>query len=416
MQQQRTFSKNFLILFSGNGVGQILPLLFLPILSRLFLEEEMGTLANFIALAGMISIIAGGRYEMAIVLPAEKTKAMNLFSLATRITIVVTILSILFYFFRDQIGIFYKDARMPDLMLFLILSIPLYGFTNLLTQWLNRESKYKALTYSGIARSAFGSIFSILFGYAAMGAFGLVLGMLIGLFIALILMIISANSSWDFSLVSRKGMTDVAKEYKDFPIINSAHAFVDILFGQFILFAIITREFGVIELGLFSIMARYLLASMKAIGASVGQLYYKEASDSYSSGTDVAAVFRKSVKLVLYFAVPVLLVILFFGPEIFGWYLGDRYEKSGVLAQIMIIPYFVNFVVSPVSATPIIYRKQGLAFVFSLLSYVFGILAIVIGNYYKLDFYETIKIYAAVQTVYYLWLFIWYYSLTRSKK
>jgi O-antigen/teichoic acid export membrane protein len=416
MQKQRTFSKNFLILFSGNGVGQILPLLFAPIIGRLFLEEEMGTLANFIGLAGMISIIAGGRYEMAIVLPSDKSRAMNLFALATRIAVVVTILSGLFYFFREPIGRFYKDDSIADLMLLLIVAIPLYGFTNFFTQWLNRESKYKSLTYSGIARSAFISVFTILFGYASMGAMGLALGTLVGLLVALVLMIISANASLDFSLVSRKGMTDVAKEYKDFPMINSAHAFVDLLFGQFILYAIITREFGAIELGLFYMMARYLLASMKAIGGSVGQLYYKEASDSYSSGSDVSVVFRKSVKLVLYFAVPVLLVILFFGPEIFGWYLGDRYEKSGVLAQIMIIPYFINFVVSPVSATPIIYRKQGLAFVFSLLSYVFGILAIVFGNYYKLDFYETIKIYAAVQTVYYLWLFIWYYSLTRSKK
>jgi hypothetical protein len=80
----------------------------------------------------------------------------------------------------------------------------------------------------------------------------------------------------------------------------------------------------------------------------------------------------------------------------------------------MIIPIFINFIVSPISPTPIIYRRQGWAFIFSLIGYSLSIAAILLGNYLNYDFYHTLVLYAAAQTLYYLWLFAWYIKLTRS--
>lgn len=416
MTQNKSFSKNFLILFSGNGIGQLLPILFAPILGRLFTEEDIAVQTNFLAIVGLISIISGGRYEKAFVLPADKSKAMNLFGLASRITIVLSVLSLGFYFFRNELDALYDDGKMADYMIFVFVAVPIYGFTNILNDWLVKAGLYKSITTSGIARSAFVSLFSVLFGYLSFGASGLIFGALIGMFVAVIMMFISARDSLDFSLISKSGMRDVAGEYKDFPLINSAHAFTDILFGQFILYLVMTREYGLAEFGLFAMMTKYLGASMKSVGNSVGQLYYKEASDLHAAGKIVQPVFFRSVKLVLLFAVPLLILILLAGPVLFEWYLGPRFYESGVIAQIMIFPMFINFVVSPVSGTPLIYRKQGMAFAFSLVAYIAGIGVIMWGSIAGLEFYNTLKLYAAVQALYYIWLFIWYYSLTRSSR
>jgi len=415
MIKKGSYTSNFLVLFSGSSFGQLVPLLFAPIIGRMFDEEEMAVMANFLALASIIAIIAAGRYERAIVLPADKSRAMNLFAIATRIILIITILSVIVYFFRHQIDAFYEEGKMADFIYLIVVAVPLYAFTNLFTEWLIREKKFKALTYAGIARSAFVSLFTILFGYFSFGPAGLILGTIVGLFVALIMMYIASRKSLDFSLASKSGMLEVAKEYKDFPLINSAHAFTDLLFGQVILYFVITRQFGLAELGLFVMMSRYLGASMKAVGSSVGQLYYREASERFSAGENVAPSFFRSVRLVSFFAVPVCLIVLVFGPEIFELYLGEDYKRSGEIAQIMIIPLFINFVVSPVSGTPIIYRKQRLAFALSLAGYITGISVLLLGDYYGYDFYNSLKFYAAVQSVYYLVLFFWYLKLTRSK-
>ena len=414
MIKKGSYTSNFLILFSGNSLGQLVPLLFGPVIARLFVEEEMAVMANFIALAGMVSIIAAGRYEKAIVLPAERSKAMNLVGIAIRIIGVVTILSVLTYIFRHQIDTFYKEGKLADMMYLMVVAVPLYALTSVFTEWLIREKKFRSLTISGVARSVFISLFSITFGFYNFGASGLVLGTIVGLFVSLIMMYISARSSLDFSLVSKTGMLAVAKEYRDFPMVNSAHAFADILFGQFILYAVITRQFGLAELGLFTVMARYLQASMKAVGNAVGQLYYRDASELVATGQSAAPVFFRSIRLVLVFAVPVFLLILFFGPDLFELYAGPTYRRSGEIAQIMIIPLFINFVVSPVSPTPIIYRRQQTAFVLSLVSYVAGLFALLVARYSGYDFYGALTFYAAVQSVYYLVLFGWYYKLMRS--
>lgn len=417
MLKKGSFSSNFLVLFSGNTVSQIVPILFGPILGRIYTDEtDFAMRGNFFALATIVSIAAAGRYENALVLPADKKKAMNLFGIAIRLTLIVSVLSLLFYVFRDEIDSFYQNGRLSEYIIFLVVAIPLFSLNNIFTQWLVREKNYKALTSSKIALSAFTSVFTILFGYAGYGVLGMILGTIVGLTISFIMMYISTHRSLDYSLVDKAGMKSAAKEYKDFPLINGPHAFVDILFSQFILYAIITREFGLEELGFFMVMSTYLLGSMKAIGGAVGQLYYKEASDRYSSGENVAFAFFRSIKLVLFFAIPVCLIIWFFGPELFGLYLGPNYVRSGEFAQIMIIPIFVSFIVSPVSATPIIYRKQGWAFLFSLIGYSISIIAILIGNYLQFDFYHTLMIFAASQTLYYIWLFVWYTQLIRQKR
>ncbi len=416
MIKKGSYSSNFLVLFSGGAIGQLVPLLFAPVILRLFEAEEMAVMDNFIALAGMIAIIAAGRYERAIVLPAEKSKAMNLVGIALRIILIVTVLSVFFYFFRESLDSFYEKGKMADFMYLIIVAVPLYAINYLLTEWLIREKKYKSMVYSSIIKSAVGSICIILFGYFSFGAYGLILGTMIGLFVWMLLMYFTARKSLDFSLVSKNGMLQVAKEYKDFPLINSAHAFVDLLFGQVIFYFVITREFGLAELGLFTVMSRYILASMKSVGGSVGQLYYRDASEKYAAGEDVSPSFFRSIKLVALFAVPLCLLILFFGPILFELFGGVGYRKSGEIAQIMIVPLFINFMVSPVSGTPIIYRKQGIAFIFSLFGYTSGIGALILGKHFEYSFYDSLKFYAAAQSLYYLVLFFWYFKLTRFSK
>lgn len=409
-----SFTSNFLVLFSGNTLSQLIPFIFYSIIARLFTPEEMAIRANFLALAGMISIAAAGRYEMAIVLPAEKKKAMNLFALSTWLTLIISAFCIVCYFFRFQIDTLYQEGKMSEYIILLVVAVPLYTFNNVFTQWLIREKLYKAITSSAIARSLFINLFITLFGYASYGVMGLILGNIIGLTVSLVVMIIASQKSLDYSLVNRSEMIKVSKEFKDFPLINGPHAFIDLLFSQLILFAIITRFYGLDELGYFSMMSTLLLASMKAIGNAVGQLYYKEASERLANRQDVFYAFLRSIKLVSYFAIPAFLVVLVYGSELFKWYLGDDYAQSGVYAQIMIFPIFINFLVSPVSSTPLIYRKQSLAFVFSLVAYLFSIGAIFYGHYLKLDFYSTLVIYAVIQSIYYLVLMIWYMKLTRT--
>lgn len=415
MDNSKSFLKGFFTLFSGNVIAQIIPFLFAPVLSRIFTNEDFAIQANFMAIIGLIAIVAGGRYELAVVLPKASKKAINLIVLAFTLTIGISALSLLAILCEDQIAKLYETDTLTDYLPYISIGVFLSSTIAILTNWLVRGRSYKAISTLKIIQSVAINLITLAFGFLNYGVSGLIFGWLIGLAITVVFLYFSVRNKIAFTNVSKDSIKEVAKEYKDFPLINSLHAFTDIFFSQFILFTIITKEFGLMYLGLFFMMNKYLKAPIRVIGSAVGQVYYKEANDRFLRKENVFLTLKHSVKLVSFFAIPVCLVILFFGPPIFKWYLGADWEMSGVYAQIMATPILFNFLVSPISATVLIYKKQKTAFLISLIGYLLAIIALEYGVQSGWSFENSLKLFAAVMTIYYIYLLLWYSYLTKYK-
>ena len=86
-------TKNILTLMSGTVLAQAIPIAITPILSRIYTEEDFGILAIYVSIATIVSVIATGRYEMAILLPREDEDAINIAALSMLIVSLFTFLS-----------------------------------------------------------------------------------------------------------------------------------------------------------------------------------------------------------------------------------------------------------------------------------------------------------------------------------
>ena len=71
-----SYLKNISTQVIGSGFAQILPLLIMPFLARIYSAEEFAGYTSFMAIIGILSVAVGGRYYMAIVLP--KSERINL--------------------------------------------------------------------------------------------------------------------------------------------------------------------------------------------------------------------------------------------------------------------------------------------------------------------------------------------------
>jgi|TARA_B110000908_G_C10262071_1_gene460107 O-antigen/teichoic acid export membrane protein len=405
---------NFVKLLSGNVFAQILPFIFAPFIARMFKPELISVQGNFMAIVGIIAIIAGGRYDLAIVLPKKESKASNLAALAIIITLIVSFLSLVLIFFKPQIGRLYENEDLFPFIPFIALGVLLSSMIAILTNWLVRQKAYTRISLNKIIQSISINGLTTVFGYYKFGVEGLIGGWIIGQIITFLFLFYYFNKRFDKSEVSKKKMKEVGVEYKEFPLVNTIHSFSDLFFSQFVLFALITREFGAIYLGLFFMMNRYMKAPIRVVGSAAGQVYYKEANDKKNENEDVRPVIFKSIKIILFFAIPVCLLLLFFGQELFGLYLGKDYILSGKYAQIMAIPIFFNFLVSPISTTPLIYKKQKQALAISLIGYIVSIIALGIGIYLKWDFEQSLILFAIALSMYYIYLLFWYISLTKK--
>ncbi|MGX9900053.1 hypothetical protein ACW0JT_09270 [Arthrobacter sp. SA17] len=112
--------------------------------------------------------------------------------------------------------------------------------------------------------------------------------------------------------------------------------------------------------GLLALTMRVLTAPVGIISDAVSQHFEAVAAKGIrSSRTELLSQVRRTVlRQLLIGALPVALIITC-GPVLFRVVFGDSWESSGVFAQILILGYYSQFVISPVSKTLLLLELHG---------------------------------------------------------
>jgi O-antigen/teichoic acid export membrane protein len=118
------FTRNFLTLFTGASISQAIGLLVYPVLTRQYQPADFGTFALFLYITNILSIIATGKYELAIILPKKDKEAIKLVTLPVVISfffcIVVTVILV---FIKKYFGYLFENKEILNWFYFIPLSI-----------------------------------------------------------------------------------------------------------------------------------------------------------------------------------------------------------------------------------------------------------------------------------------------------
>ena len=110
------FVKHVLTLMAGTGVAQLLPILTMPILTRIYSQEAVGAWVVVIAVAGFVIPVASWRYDLAIMLPEDESDARRLVQIASRINLAMALMTtIVMVLFAPKIAALFEG--MPELSL-----------------------------------------------------------------------------------------------------------------------------------------------------------------------------------------------------------------------------------------------------------------------------------------------------------
>jgi O-antigen/teichoic acid export membrane protein len=412
----RAYQKNFFTMLTGNTLSQLIPFIFAPLLGRLFSPEQFGIFNNFLAITSMIGIISAGRLEMALPLPALKLDAKKILLTGLGITILLTVLSILIPLFSKQIALFYNDPYLVNYLWFVPIGVLSYGLFQLSNNWTLRNKNYRSLSTSKIAQSFINNGIAAILGYIGWGVQGMIFAWLCSQFLAVFILSYPYNKKGIYQTpFTVSDAKVVVKKYRDFLTINSLHAFMDLFVNQFLVFWIITLYFGKVELGLFSVMVKYLKAPVVLISSSVSQMFFVEASQSIQNNTSVKEIYFRTLKTTAIFSVPFGLVVYFFGPVIFKLYMGDLWINAGVYAQIYLPVLIMMFFVSPVSSIPILFGKQKQAFLITIIGYGVSLSGLVIGVKLGWEFKSALLLHSGLYMLLQLFFVVWYYKLINTK-
>lgn len=414
MSEAKTYYKNFVTMLSGNALSQVVPFIIAPILTRLFSPEDFAIYTNFLAISTMIGIVAAGRLELAIPISKHKKEAQHIVLTGLTITAGLAVFSLVFPLFSNSISNWYESPELADYLIYVPIAVMTFGFLGIATNWVLRAKKYSALSISKVGQSLFNNGLAALFGYLGWGVSGLVTGWFLGQIVGIMLLVIFIDRpgrKHDFTITSFK---TTIKEYKDFPMINSLHAFTDIFATQFLLFWIITYAFGMKELGLFAMMNKYVRAPIILITSSVSQIFYAEVSSSLNKGLSPVPILKKTLSTSIAFSIPFLTIILLLGPDLFEWYFGEEWRIAGEYAQMISPMLFLFFILSPISSIPILFNQQKRGFLFAIMGYTVTLSTLWVAARMELTFAYTLLAYSCAFAVFQLFYLYWLYTLIKK--
>ena len=282
---------------------------------------------------------------MAIVLPKERSEALRVFALSNFISIVYVVI-----FCIGILGFFYIDVfHFEDYFYFIPIYVLFFGFWSGQTYLSIRDKTYRHNAFAKVVQSVSYISSALLLGLSGLKLYGLVIGKILGLIISWFFL--HKKSDIKLSYVSFKKLKKAAKKYIDFPKYGVAPSFLNTLSAQ-ALILILTRYYTETELGRYGLTYMILSAPLGLIGTSFKDVFYQRIASQFSNHNYKLALsfFNKSAVLLLVLGLPVCIVILLFGKEIFSFVFGSSWEQSGVFASIMALGFLSKLIASPLSA------------------------------------------------------------------
>ena len=349
-------------LLTGGALAQLVPLLLGPVLARLFSPEAFGLFTAFATIAASVAVVACARYEYALPMAHDDAEAAALLSLALRIWVGVVALSVPLAWVLHAAGRLAVAWALP-------LSVAATGLLQLLMMWSNRAEAYGALAASRFVQYAGAALLQVALGWwlwrgsaaGADAAWALVLGPVIAVALAAPLLARTAPAGGWSALwrVPGHAMRSVARRYRDFPLLNTPHAFLGTL-QDALAVALLIAWSGEAAAGFWGLALRYLKAPATLVGTAVSQALYPRLTQSTPAEAQRAV--RQVMALLGALALVLMLVLLLVGPWLFATVFGAQWRDAGELARAL-APYIAaHFVAAPLAVVTMAWQGQRWAF------------------------------------------------------
>ena len=412
LKPKSEFSRNVLTLMTGTTIAQAIPIAISPILTRIYTPEDFGVFALYVGIVNFIAVVATARYEMAIVLPKSGKEAINILALSILITLtIVFVITFMIIFFKESILNTLNADGLGNILYLVPLSILLAGLAQSFNYWSNRKEYFKNMSNAQISQSISIGVCQPLFKFIGINS-GLILGNMVGRFVSVFVLIhkFIKNDTTSLQYVKKEVMIEQMIKYKDFPLVNSLHAFSDIARNSGAV-VLISSFFGSTILGFYSLSLRVLQVPIGIIGSALGQVLYKKFSSLHNDNQPFYPYVKAiMIKLVL-IALPTFGILFFIAPDLFAFVFGEKWRVAGEYSQILIPYLFMNFLISPISSIPIILQQQKSIFLISLVGNLMYILAFILFNF--LAFSQVLMLLSISQGFFYLYVIYWYYKIVR---
>jgi len=357
---QSKFLKDSSVLALGTGATQLVSVVTVPIMTRLYDPAAYGFLALFIAVTGLISFSATLQYQDAVLLPKNDAESLALIKGGIVLGLLTMVFIMLGYLLPLERWLEGSNfSGIVDWVPLIAISIIPGGMASFFIAWLNRKQKFKAISISRFLIVIISTLTSLALGVYVGEGWGLVVGSFVGSisgFIMLSILFYKEGGS-EILLVSWKLTRVQMKRYYRFPLYSSASNLFNQVTRQMPIL-VITGFVGAASTGMFNMSNRLLGLPNALFAQSLTEVFIQRAAKQYATTGECSGLYIKMLLGMTAVALPITIIMVLIAPALFAFVLGEKWRVAGEYSQILCWLFMFRLICSPLSAIFIISERQ----------------------------------------------------------
>ncbi|HDB7801257.1 TPA: type 8 capsular polysaccharide synthesis protein Cap8K [Staphylococcus aureus] len=408
MRLNKFIGDSFLMILSS-GIAQVILIITTPIITRLYSPTEFGEFTIFSNIAMILIPIINARYDLLIV----NTKNDRSANILSQISFLISLLILLIL-----IPIFAISAWLyPNFILdfiFIIIMLFLVSLTNIFTNYLNKERKYKVLSLINVFRVGSMALLQIIFGLLALGSLGLIIGFSLSYIAGITLGYKTFKKH--FNIVRDKEETKALfLENKNQLVYSTPSILLNSLSFSVVVFFI-----GILytntEVGIYGMAIRVLGIPVTIISLGLSKIFMQQANDYYIEYGNFRNLLLKFSSILVIVSIILYVPLYLFSEELVNILLGHSWVDAITVIKIVIPLFVIRLIVSTVSLSVIVLQKQQLELILQALFLIGTTATFVISKMLNLTFLNFVSINTVVLIVSYMIFFIALYYFAKNKQ
>ncbi|HDC5278916.1 TPA: type 8 capsular polysaccharide synthesis protein Cap8K [Staphylococcus aureus] len=408
MRLNKFIGDSFLMILSS-GIAQVILIITTPIITRLYSPTEFGEFTFFSNIAMILIPIINARYDLLIV----NTKNDRSANILSQISFLISLLILLIL-----IPIFAISAWLyPNFILdfiFIIIMLFLVSLTNIFTNYLNKERKYKVLSLINVFRAGSMALLQIIFGLLALGSLGLIIGFSLSYIAGITLGYKTFKKH--FNIVRDKEETKALfLENKNQLVYSTPSILLNSLSFSVVVFFI-----GILytntEVGIYGMAIRVLGIPVTIISLGLSKIFMQQANDYYIEYGNFRNLLLKFSSILVIVSIILYVPLYLFSEELVNILLGHSWVDAITVIKIVIPLFVIRLIVSTVSLSVIVLQKQQLELILQALFLIGTTATFVISKMLNLTFLNFVSINTVVLIVSYMIFFIALYYFAKNKQ
>lgn len=369
--------KNVTKISGGTAAGQIISIITLPFITRIYGAEIIGIWTVVTAFSNIVTNICDLGLSNALML-CNKESVTKWYSLIVKLSGILSLFcGIIIFLYQILVG--------SDMLYALTIGsfVALYAFllrwVNVSSVILNRNKEYTILMVNSVLRFSVVAFVSIVLGILGYRNFGYFIGNVLGQFVTVIHMMrflpsfIYSSKSVEYIAVIRQNVNYLRYQMPASITVTLRTELPNLLIGSL---------FGNRILGYFSISQKLLTIPITFLGQSLGKVFYQKTAEMRRNGTPIGKFVEKNINRGMLIALIPMILLVAYGDAAVVLYFGVEYAAGGVICRIIAYRSLFNFISTATQGLDIVLDRQQYVLYTCLLQTIFAVFSVLCGYYF----------------------------------